>query len=149
MACSRTALFTTQQPVSDVMRGWEGHCNYHRYYARYQESLTQNSYYPHQRLFCKDYCNNIKEQGWEHVLWDIQTYFLNCSFVSAHPFLICLVLCYRYVVLTSKHHEGFTLWPSKTAFSWNAVDVGPHRDLLGEVIQFTLLGITMVSCSLY
>ncbi|PNF35620.1 Alpha-L-fucosidase [Cryptotermes secundus] len=39
----------------------------------------------------------------------------------------------RYIVLTSKHHEGYTLWPSKTAFSWNAVDVGPHRDLLGEL----------------
>ena len=52
-------------------------------------------------------------------------------------------LCYRYVVLTSKHHEGYTLWPSKTAFSWNAVDVGPHRDLLGEtVLHFLALMIT-------
>jgi alpha-L-fucosidase len=36
-------------------------------------------------------------------------------------------------VLTSKHHEGFTLWPSATSWNWNAVDVGPHRDLVGEL----------------
>uniref|UniRef100_A0A914E9S6 alpha-L-fucosidase n=1 Tax=Acrobeloides nanus TaxID=290746 RepID=A0A914E9S6_9BILA len=39
----------------------------------------------------------------------------------------------KYIVLTSKHHEGFTLWPSKQSWGWNAVDVGPARDLLGEV----------------
>ncbi len=40
----------------------------------------------------------------------------------------------KYVVLTSKHHEGFTLWPSKESWNWNAVDVGPHRDLAGDLI---------------
>ncbi|KAL1456736.1 hypothetical protein WDU94_001440 [Cyamophila willieti] len=39
----------------------------------------------------------------------------------------------KYVVLTSKHHEGYTLWPSKYAFSWNSMDVGPKRDLVGEL----------------
>ena len=39
----------------------------------------------------------------------------------------------RYVVLTSKHHEGFTLWPSKESWNWNSVDVGPHRDLAGDL----------------
>ncbi|XP_050309152.1 alpha-L-fucosidase-like isoform X2 [Anthonomus grandis grandis] len=39
----------------------------------------------------------------------------------------------KYVILTSKHHEGFTLWPSKYSYSWNAKDVGPHRDLVGEL----------------
>lgn len=39
----------------------------------------------------------------------------------------------RYVVLTSKHHEGFTLWPSAQSWNWNAVDVGPHRDLAGDL----------------
>lgn len=39
----------------------------------------------------------------------------------------------KYVVLTSKHHEGFTLWPSKQSWNWNAVDVGPHKDLAGEL----------------
>lgn len=39
----------------------------------------------------------------------------------------------KYVVLTSKHHEGFALWPSAYSWNWNAVDVGPHRDLAGEI----------------
>ena len=46
----------------------------------------------------------------------------------------------KYIVLTSKHHDGFTLWPSKIAnqswgFKWNAVDVGPKRDLLGDLFK--------------
>lgn len=39
----------------------------------------------------------------------------------------------KYVVLTSKHHEGFTNWPSNVSWNWNAMDVGPHRDLVGEL----------------
>lgn len=39
----------------------------------------------------------------------------------------------KYVVLTSKHHEGYTLWPSRFAFSWNAQVVGPHKDILGQL----------------
>ncbi|HEY7885822.1 MAG TPA: alpha-L-fucosidase [Cellvibrionaceae bacterium] len=39
----------------------------------------------------------------------------------------------KYVVLTSKHHEGFALWPSKHSWNWNSVDVGPHRDLAGDL----------------
>lgn len=44
----------------------------------------------------------------------------------------------RYVVLTSKHHEGYCLWNSAEADrdwgrAWNAVTGTPHRDLLGEL----------------
>lgn len=44
----------------------------------------------------------------------------------------------KYVALTSKHHEGFALWPSKEASKtwgrpWNSVEIGPHRDLLGDL----------------
>ncbi|XP_039251545.2 alpha-L-fucosidase-like [Styela clava] len=37
----------------------------------------------------------------------------------------------KYVVLTTKHHEGFTNWGSKHSWNWNAVDVGAHKDLVG------------------
>ena len=38
----------------------------------------------------------------------------------------------NYVVLTSKHHEGFTLWPSQVSWNWNSMDIGPKRDLVGK-----------------
>jgi len=41
----------------------------------------------------------------------------------------------QYIVLTSKHHEGFTLWPSAQSWNWNAMDVGPHRDLCGDLTK--------------
>lgn len=46
----------------------------------------------------------------------------------------------KYIVLTSKHHDGYCLWPSKDAdrdwgFPWNATEVGPKRDLLGDLFK--------------
>jgi len=44
----------------------------------------------------------------------------------------------KYIVPTSKHHEGFCLWPSEEANRawgrpWNATVTGPKQDLLGEL----------------
>ena len=44
----------------------------------------------------------------------------------------------KYVVLTSKHHDGFCLFKSDIANQswgkpWNSVDAGPNRDLLGDL----------------
>ncbi|KAL6261568.1 hypothetical protein P5V15_006654 [Pogonomyrmex californicus] len=41
----------------------------------------------------------------------------------------------KYIVLTSKHHEGYTMWPSTYSFSWNSMDVGPQKDLVGELAE--------------
>jgi len=44
----------------------------------------------------------------------------------------------KYVLLTAKYHDGFCLWPNEHANKawgkpWNSVEVGPKRDLLGEL----------------
>jgi alpha-L-fucosidase len=46
----------------------------------------------------------------------------------------------KYMVLTSKHHDGFALWPSKEAdktwgFPWNSTSIGPKRDLVGDLAK--------------
>lgn len=58
----------------------------------------------------------------------------------------------KYIVLTSKHHDGFTLWPNKEAdktwgFPWNAGSIGPKRDLLGDL--FTAIRKTSVRPGMY
>jgi len=41
----------------------------------------------------------------------------------------------KYVVLVSKHHDGYALWPSKYNRNWNSVDTGPKRDIVGELTE--------------
>ena len=39
----------------------------------------------------------------------------------------------KYVVLTTMHHEGFNLWPSKYNKEYSVASTGPKRDLVGEL----------------
>lgn len=39
----------------------------------------------------------------------------------------------QYVVITAKHHEGYCNWPSPVSWNWNSNDVGPKRDLVGDL----------------
>jgi len=40
----------------------------------------------------------------------------------------------RYMVMTTKHHEGFSLWDSKLN-EYNSVNRGPGRDLVAEYVE--------------
>ena len=44
----------------------------------------------------------------------------------------------QYIVMVSKHHEGYCNFNSKnisTTWNWNSMDVGPKRDLVGELVS--------------
>lgn len=41
----------------------------------------------------------------------------------------------KYIVLVSKHHDGYCLWPSKYAPNWNSMENGPNRDIVGELTK--------------
>lgn len=46
----------------------------------------------------------------------------------------------KYVVLVSKHHDGFALWPSQHAsktrgYPWNSSEIGPGRDICDELAR--------------
>lgn len=40
----------------------------------------------------------------------------------------------RYVIPTAEHHDGFALWDSDIT-TWDAVDRGPKRDLIGDMAK--------------
>ena len=40
----------------------------------------------------------------------------------------------KYMVMTTRHHEGFSLWDSKVN-EFNSVNYGPHRDIVREFVD--------------
>ena len=40
----------------------------------------------------------------------------------------------KYMVMTTRHHEGFSLWDSKVN-PYNSVNYGPHRDIVREFVD--------------
>jgi alpha-L-fucosidase len=105
---------------------------------------------PH--TYAEWYWNNMSDKKPDNVWWQFhrKNYGENFDYQDFAPQFRCELfdarkwaeLFYRsgakYVVPTSKHHEGFAMWPSAEASKtwgrpWNAAEIGPKRDLLGEL----------------
>ncbi len=107
---------------------------------------VEDAYAHHQ--YAEWYGNTVRIPGsptWEHQqdtfgagtnyedladLWDARAF-------DASAFVGSLVEAgARYVVPTTKHHEGFCLWDTQTT-PFNAVNRGPKRDLISEIAAAT------------
>ena len=41
----------------------------------------------------------------------------------------------KYVLLVTKHHDGYCLWNSRYQPNWNSVTTGPRRDIVGDLTK--------------
>ena len=104
----------------------------------YQLWLTERSFFgnsdkpedfiytEHKRIYGEDYSYYNFANDFKAELWDPEEWVQIFERAGA-----------RYVIMTSKHHDGFALWPNQHAndrgFPWNSMEVGSKRDLVGEL----------------
>ena len=99
-------------------------------YAEWYEVLAMSRKGPsrdfHDRVFGKDFEYRSFAPMFRAELWQPEKWAQLFKDAGA-----------KYVILTSKHHDGFTLWPSSSPYSkgWNAMEVGPKRDLVGDLTK--------------
>lgn len=99
-------------------------------YAEWYEVLAMSKKGPsrdfHDRVYGKDFAYRSFAPMFKAELWQPDKWAQLFKDAGA-----------KYVILTSKHHDGFTLWPSSSPYAkgWNAVEVGPKRDLVGDLTK--------------
>jgi alpha-L-fucosidase len=106
--------------------GWadpEGENAYAEWYPRkmYQEGTPTYEYHREHYGESFEYIDFAEE--WNAERWDPEEWAEFFDDVGA-----------GYVVLTGEHHDGFPLWPSHYT-KYNAAEMGPERDLVGELSE--------------
>ena len=94
------------------------------YYARVYQNEANGGKAFHEKNYGKDFEYRQFAPMFRAELWDPDLWAGMFKDAGA-----------KYVVLTTKHHDGFCLWPTKSPYKkgWNAMDVGPKRDLVGDL----------------
>jgi alpha-L-fucosidase len=101
----------------------EGDHAYAEWYPYYMYETGSDTAEYHRETYGADveYADFIADWTAEH--WDPERWADFFSDVGA-----------RYVVLTAEHHDGFPLWDTHYT-SYNAAEMGPERDLVGELCE--------------
>ena len=96
------------------------------YYASVYGNYKNNGDDFHERVYGKDYEYRNFAKSFKAELFDPD--FWAETFKNAGA---------KYVVLTSKHHEGYCLWPTQNPHkkNWRVGDVGPKVDIVGELAE--------------
>ena len=74
------------------------------------------TYGPHKEFGYKDFIPMFKAEHWDPKAWA-------ALFAEAGA---------RYVVPVAEHHDGFQMYASDLS-DWNAAEMGPHRNVVGEL----------------
>ncbi|MBO6081249.1 MAG: alpha-L-fucosidase [Bacteroidales bacterium] len=85
------------------------------------ERMRIMSYYADTTLPAFDQYKELTKY-WHAELWDPDEWAELFQYAGA-----------RYVVLVTKHHDGYCLWDSELQPEWNSVTSGPHRNIVEEL----------------
>lgn len=96
------------------------------YYASVYSDYNNNDDDFHSRIYGKDFLYRDFAKSFHAELFSAEQWAALFKEAGA-----------KYVVLTSKHHEGYCMWPTKNKHkkNWRVGDVGPKQDILGSLTQ--------------
>lgn len=109
-------------PAYSPMSGKEGYANYAEWYPGQLARTNAEVVVYHKRVYGDVPYANLAAQ------------FRAENFDAAKWARIFRKAGARYAVLTSKHHDGYALWPSPDSPYYNSVALGSGRDLCGEFV---------------
>lgn len=96
---------------------------YAEWYWFYQQLAGTATYQHHLDTYGKDALYDDFIPQWKAQKWDPKEWIKEIKGSGA-----------KYFVLTTKHHDGLALWPTKTT-DRNTVKMGPKRDLVGDMVK--------------
>ena len=99
-----------------------GGYNYAEWYGNFMNDVGSGFYEHHKNTYGTDYDYDQFLEDWDPSKFDPDSWVDLFTDAGA-----------KYVVLTSKHHDGIALWDSPTGR--DTVDGGPGRDLVGELFD--------------
>jgi alpha-L-fucosidase len=96
---------------------------YAEWYWFYQQLAGTPTYQHHLDTYGQDVVYDDFIPQWKAEKWDPADWIEQIKRSGA-----------KYYVLTTKHHDGFALWPTATT-DRNSVKMGPKRDIVGDMVK--------------